>query len=261
MLYGIGDISIGTNGLTASSLLGQNLAFCQCVAGISFAAESNSVMAQCYVGGVLQKKASRINSENFSIEVTYEYASWAELQLLYGEIAQSESNVYVPTSKTVQATSTTFTVADITAANGNVGSFRIFNNNTETFMTLAAGATPANGNEYAITAAGVVTLHSSAVGQTFCYKYDKLYTSIESIGSGVEGDAVDELNNLNLTAILYSSNYPEGILLVAERLERTSSPTLAIQGDKAVITITYDLITAPGRRKPFKMYKLDSGVI
>jgi hypothetical protein len=259
MLYGIGNVSIGTNGLTASSLLGQNLAFSQCVASIAFNAESNSVKANCFVNGVLQKKASRINSENFMVELTYEYASWSELQLLYGEVAKSQSNVYVPTSRTVVPTAATFTVADINTANANAASFRLYNATTEKFMTLAVGAPGAS--EYSIAAAtGVVTVNASAIGQTLIYKFDKRYTSIESIGSGFEGDATDQLSNLNLTAILSSSIYPQGIVLVADRLERINTPSFSIAGDKATITIQYDLITLPGRLKPFTMYKLNGAV-
>lgn len=257
MLFGIGNVSIGTNGLGASSILGQNLAFPQCVAGVSFTAESNSVMANCFRDGILQKVASRINSENFKVTLTYEYLDWATLQLLYGELSTTGA-AYIPTTKTVIGAGGTFTEADITVANANVGSFRLYNATLEVFMTLSVAAPGAN--EYQITTAGVVTHNAAQNGQTLVYRYDKRYTSIASIGSGNIGDAYDEMSNLNLTAILSSSVYPEGLVLIADRLERVNTPSLELTGDKAVITIEYDLVALPGRRKPFRMYKLTGAV-
>jgi hypothetical protein len=257
MLYGIGNVSIGTNGLSASSLLGQNLAFPQCVAGVAFNAESNSVMAKCFRNGTLQKVASRINSEDYKVSLTYEYLDWPTLQLLYGERALSGA-AYVPTTQTVIGAGGTFTETGITVLNANVGSFRLYNATTETFMTLAAGAPGAE--EYTITTVGVVTHNSAQNGQTLVYRFDKRYTEIESIGAGNVGDSYDSLTNLNLTAVLSSSVYPEGLVLVVDRLERTNTPSLELSGDKATISIEYDLVALPGRRKPFSMYKLTGAV-
>jgi hypothetical protein len=244
MLYGIGNVSIGTNGLSASSLLGQNLAFPQCVAGVAFNAESNSVMAKCFRNGTLQKVASRINSEDYKVSLTYEYLDWPTLQLLYGERALSGA-AYVPTTQTVIGAGGTFTETGITVLNANVGSFRLY----------APGA-----EEYTITTVGVVTHNSAQNGQTLVYRFDKRYTEIESIGAGNVGDSYDSLTNLNLTAVLSSSVYPEGLVLVVDRLERTNTPSLELSGDKATISIEYDLVALPGRRKPFSMYKLTGAV-
>ncbi len=258
MLYGIGAVSIGTNALDANSLLGQNLVLDNCVAGVAFNSESASVSAMCYKNGIKQKVAERINQEMYSVTLTYEYLDWPTMQLIYGELAQNGA-AYVPTAQTVTLTGTTITNTNISTTNNNVASVRVFNATTETFMTLAAGAPAAQ--EYSVNGTtGLITFNAAQTGQTIYYRYDRRYTSIESIGAGNVGQQFDEFNNLNLTAILSSSKYPEGIALVADQLERTSTPSLVIEGDKAVIQITYSLVTPPGRRKPFTLYKLNGAV-
>lgn len=255
MLYGIGQVNIGTTKLDANSLLGQNLAFDQCVASVAFATESNSVSASCYVNGVMVNKASKINSELATVTLTYEYLDWPSLQLLYGEIAQA-GEAFIPTAKTITTTANTFTESDITVANQNVTSFRLFNNTEEKFMTLTVDAPGVN--EYQINNSGQVTLNAAQVGQTLTYRYDKKYSSIESIGSNGQ---YDELDNLSLTAILYSSVYPEGIVLVADNLARTTSPSFSISGDKAVIEMSYSLNVLPGQRKAYRLYKLAGATV
>ena len=258
MLFGIGSVSVGSNNLDASSLLGQNLSFPQCVAGVEFSIENNAVMAQCYRSGQLVKVAHRINSEDAMVTLTYQNISWPEMQLLYGEVARSGGAV-IPTAKTVVVTGTSITEPDISTANNNAASLRLFNETEEVFMTLAV-STPGP-NEYSVApATGVITLNAAQTGDTISYKYDKIYTSIESIGAGTTSQQFDALNDLNLIAILSSSLYPQGIVLSAPKLSRIASPTLSIAGDRAEVSIQYALLTPPGFRRSFQLYKLDGSV-
>ena len=214
-------------------------------------------MAKCYRDGILQTVASKINSEDFSVTLTYEFLDWPTLQLLYGELAQS-GGAAVPTAKTEDLVGTTIVDSEIIAA--NEASVLVYNATEEVFMTLAAASPGAN--EYSVDGAtNTITFNAAQTGQTINYKFDKIYSSIESIGSGLVGDQYDELSNLSLTAVLSSTVYPSGIVLVAEQLERTNTPTLAIEGDRATVSITYRLIAGKGRRKPFRMFKLEGATV
>lgn len=254
MLYGVGTTSIGTNALGASSLIGQNIVFPQCIASVQFTAESNNTVAQCWRDGVKIDVASRITSEMFNLVLTYEYIDFQTLGLLYGELPQ-DVIAALPTSKSVIVPSgLTVTESDINA--NNAASVRLYNETDAKFMTLAA-ATPGV-NEYAIDAAnGQITFNAAQEGATVFYKYDKQYTSIEAIGSGLIGNQFDSLSNLNFTGVVYSAASSEPYVLQIDRLERTETPSFTLAGDRAEVSITYKLIAPPGRRKPFTLYKLE----
>ena len=255
MLYGVGTTSIGTNALDASSLIGQNLVFPQCISSVQFTAESNNTVAQCWRDGVKIDVASRITAEMFNLVLTYEYIDFQTLGLLYGELPQ-DIIAALPTSKSVIVPSG-LTITDTDITSGNAATVRVYNETDAKFMTLAA--TSAVGvNEYFIdTANNQISFNAAQEGTTVFYKYDKQYTSIEAIGSGLIGNQFDSLSNLNFTGIVYSAASPEPYVLKIDRLERTETPSFTLAGDRAEVSITYKLIAPPGRRKPFTLYKLE----
>lgn len=258
MLYGVGNLTIGTNGLDVNSLIQQNVLFPGCVAAVAFNANSTFSEAKCYIDGLLQTVASAISAEDFTLDLTYEYLDWPTLQLLYGELA-STGGAAVPTAKaiTIVAGGLTVSEADITTANGNGASLKAYDSTNQVFLTQALASPPGPNEFFVDEAASTIEFNASQTGSTIQYQYDKLYSSIEAIGATPTGQQVDYLSNLNLTAILSSSvDGVNGIALVVDRLERTNTPSLSIAGDKATVTINYKLITTPGNRKPFRLYKL-----
>jgi hypothetical protein len=256
MLYGIGSVQVGTTGLTASSLIGQNVSFPQCVAGIEFSVESTAVEASCFRNGQLVTVANKINAENAMVSLTYTNPDWATMQLLYGELARS-GGAAVPNAKTVTVSGTTIVDTDIKTT--NAASVRIYNDTDGVFMKLAASAP--GPNEFTVAGAtGTITFNAATTGDTVTYRYDKLYNTIESIGAGTTSQAFDALDDLNLVAVLSSTIHPQGIVLVAPKLSRMNSPTLSLSGDAAEITIEYKLLTPAGARRSFSLYKLDGSV-
>ena len=158
----------------------------------------------------------------------------------------------------VQAGALTITESDITSANANGASVRVFDQTKLKFLKASLTAGPGPDEFFVDEANSTIELNASQAGSTVSYQYDKLYTSIEAIGATPAGSQVDYLNNLNLTAILSSAvDGVRGIGLVVDRLERTQTPSLSIQGGKATLNISYKLINKPGARKPFKLYKLN----
>ena len=258
MLYGIATTSIGTNSLDANSLFGQNICYDQCIAGFSLTATTNFVEAKCFVNGILQTVASAINAEDFVLELTYEFLDWTNLQLLYGELAQS-GGAAIPTSKTVDITagSLTVTEADITTANANGASVTAYDATNGVFLTAAVAAPPGPNEYFVDEAASTIAFNASQAGSAVSYKYDKLYSDIQSIGTGKTGEAVDLLTDLNLTAIVSSAvEGSEAYVLVVDKIERINTPTLQLQGDRAVFNIQYKALNAAGQRKPFRLYRL-----
>lgn len=258
MLYGIAKTSIGTNALDANTLFGEQIAFDQCIAGFSLTATTNFVEAKCFVNGVLQTVASAINAEDFMLDLTYEYLDWSTMQLLYGELAQT-GGAALPTSKSIAITAAgAVSEPDISTANNNGASVRVYDQTKGIFLTAAAASPPAANQFFVDAAASEIEFNASQVGSTVTYKYDKIYTSIQSIGSGQIGSQFDQLTNLNLTAIVSSAvEGSEAYVLVVDQIERTNTPTLQLQGDKAVFSIQYKAINRPGARKPFRLYRLN----
>lgn len=261
MLYGIAGLNVGTNNFGATSLIGENIAFPQCVAGFAMTANSNFSEAKCYTDGILQTVASAINAEDFMIDLTYEFLDWTTLQLLYGELATSGGAV-VPTSKSASITqvATPLATPDITAA--NAASVKVYDQTKGVFLTLAATSATVNADEFFVDGtASTIKFNASQTGSTVSYRYDKIYTNIQSIGAGQAGQAYDALSDLNMTAVVSSAvEGAQAYALVLPKVARTNTPSLQIQGDKAVIQIQYKALVPPGSRKPFRLYRLNGAV-
>lgn len=262
MLYGIGSVALSTTDLDATSIIGQNVFAPQCVASVSITPETQKDSAMCYVDGLLQRASTRITANNWTAELVYEYADWATLQLLLGELAKTGAAL-VPTvgTKIITAATTTFTEINTTAA--NIASFKAYNSTDGVFLKLVTTA-PAASNEYQISAStatdSTVIFDASMVGKTVSFSYNKAYSSIESIGD--VGDT-DEVNDFALSAIVSSAvDGTSAYALYAPKVSRANYPTIAFSGgSKAVLTINYDIITLPGQRRPFKMYKLNGATV
>lgn len=255
MLYGIAKVNIGTNALGASSLFGENIAFDQCVAGLTLEATTNFVEAKCQINGILQTVASAINAEDFMLNLTYEFLDWNTLQLLYGELSKT-GGAAVPTTQDFTITAAgAVTVPGLTAV--NAASVRVYDNTQAKFLKL--DPTTAGADEFVVNgASGTVSFNASQIGSVVTIRYDRIYTSISSIG--LTGPT-DFFTDLNLVAIVSSAvDGAEAYVLVVDKMERTNTPTLTLEGDKAVFNIQYKALVKPGQRKPFKMYRLKGAI-
>ena len=258
MLTGVGNIFMSTLDLDADSLIGQQIFAPQCIAGVTITPEVTSQTAKCYINGKLTTRASRLTTEDWMLQMSYEYVDFAQLQLLLGELA-SEGAAKLPVLKAVTGAAT-FTESDINTTNDNVASLKLYNSTDAEFMTLVT--TAPGPNEFQVSAdatEATITLNAAQVGQTISYSYDKAYSSIESVGATQTGTQYDEVNDFKFSAVVSSAvEGTDAFLLVSDQISRESYPTIAFTGgNRATLEVNYRMITLPGSNRPFKLYKLD----
>ena len=264
MLYGLGSSFIATRALGANSLIGANIMQPQCLAGVSFESQTQEQTAECYRNGILQTVASAITAENFTITATYNFLSFSTLEMLYGELSQTGGGV-VPTLANVVIGATagdlTQAFADLSAVNG--ASFKAYDATNDIFLTPSATATPGVNQFFVDAPNSQLIFNASQQNTEVAVSYDKIYTSIQSIGSGGETDRFDALTNLSFSAIVSSAvEGADAYLLHVPRIERVNTPTLNIAGgNRAEFSIQYRCINLPGRRKPFTLYRLANATV
>ena len=253
MLYGTGSTVITTNDLDASSLRGEKALFPQCLASFEMAVDTNFAEAKCMKRGILQTTASAITEETFSLNLTYQFNDWNNLQLLFGELATLETGVTLPVAKAVEVP-VGLIIADTDITAGTAASVCV-TDVTNCILLTAALASPPGPNEFFADGAGnALELNATQAGATVEYVVDKTYTSIEAIGVA---DDVDFLTNLAFTGLIASTkDGEEGYQIIFPQLERINTPTITLAGDLAEISIEYRAIVPSGKRKPFELYRL-----
>lgn len=243
--------------MDASSLRGENALFSQCLASFELTSDTTFGEAQCQKKGILQTVAGAITAETFTLSLTYEFNDWTNLQLLFGELATSESNVVLPVAKAAEVpTGLVITDTDITAA--TAASVLVTDVTNNILLTVVAVAP--NANEVQVDGTtGELTFNASQAGATVEYVVDKTYTTIEAIGVA---DTVDLLTNLSFTGLIASTtDGTDGYQIIVDKLERTTTPTVTLAGDVATISIEYRCLALPGKRKPFALYRLSTATV
>lgn len=259
MLYGVGNTVILAKDLDALALRGQKALMPQCLASFELASDTTFGEAKCMKKGIMLTTASAITAETFTLNLTYQFNDWVNLQLLFGELASSESSVALPVAKAQEVPAgLTITDPDITAGTAASVCVTDVTNSELLLVTVDAGAPPA-GTVNVDSTAGELEFNAAQSGITVEYVVDKTYTTIEAIGVA---DDVDFLTNLTFTGLVASTpDGEEGYQIIVDRLERVSTPTITLSGDVAEISIEYRCIVLPGRRKPFSLYRLSTAVI
>lgn len=258
MLYGVGSTVITTNGLDASSLRGEQALFPQCLATFELSTDTTFAEAMCQKDGIMQTVAGAISGETFTLSLTYQFNDWINLQLLFGELASTESGVDLPVAKAAEVpTGLVITDTDIDA--GSAASV-IVTNVTDGVLMEVVGVAPAAINEVQVDGTtGELTFFTGMAGKTVEYVVDVTYTSIEAIG--VASD-VDLLTNLSFTGLIASTpDGTDGYQIIVDKLERQTTPTITLAGDVAEITIEYRCLALPGKRKPFRLYRLSTATV
>ena len=205
--------------------------------------------------GILLTTASAITAETFSLNLTYQFNDWVNLQLLFGEIASTEANVSLPVAKAQEIPAgLTLTDADIV---GQAATVCVTDVTNGILLNVVLAPAVPGANEVAVDdVAGTLVFNASQSGATVEYVVDKVYTSVDAIGVA---DDVDFLTNLAFTGLIASTpDGVEGYQIVMPQLERITTPTITLSGDVAEITIEYRAIVPAGKRKPFELYRLST---
>ena len=259
MLYGTGSTVMLAKDLDALALRGEKALFPQCLASFELSTDTTFGEAKCMRKGIMLTTASAITAETFSLNLTYQFNDWTNLQLLFGEIATTEASVSLPVAKAAEVPAgLVITDADITAQTAPSVCVTDITNSELLLVDVGNPGTAAPGT-VAVNEAGNLTFDAAQAGITVEYVVDKTYTSIEAIGVA---DDVDFLTNLTFTGLIASTpDGEEGYQIVIERLERISTPTITLAGDVAEISIEYRCIVPPGKRKPFQLYRLSTATV
>lgn len=261
MLYGVGQTVITTNDLNANSLVRQeNALFPQCLASFEMSVDTTSADARCMKKGVMTTTASALTGETFTLTLNYQFNDWTNLQLLLGEVATTEANVSIPVVKqAIIADGTTVGVvtdSDVTTASEAGVLITNTSSSIQYELTIGTAGTPTAGNAEVDSTLGQLTFPVGDIGQTVEYVIDKVYTSIDAIGAALETDILTNLSFVGLIATTVDG--VDGYQIVVPRLERISTPTITLAGDTAELTVEYRLVTPPGKRKPFALYRLNT---
>lgn len=258
MLYGVGQTVITTTDLDANSLRGENALFPQCLASFEMNVDTTSADAMCMKKGVMTTTASALTGETFTLSLNYQFNDWLNLQLLLGELATTEA-ITIPVVKTgivVLDTEYKIVDADVQVA---VASTVLATNVTDGVQLVATDTpgTPASGDFEVV--AGELHFNADMLGKTVEYTVAKAYSSIEAIGVALEADL---LNNLSFIGLIASTvDGVDGYQLVVPQLVRISTPTITLSGDTAELTVEYRMVTPPGKRKPFNLYRLNTATV
>ncbi len=256
MLYGTGSTVILAKDVDALALRGEKALFPQCLATFELSTDTTFAEAQCMKKGILITTASAISGETFTLNLTYQFNDWTNLQLLFGELASTESSVTLPTAKAAVVSGGVINDTDITA--GTAASVCVTDVTNSVLLLTEVDGTAADGT-VDVDPTGNLTFDAAQEGITVEYVVDKTYSSIDAIGVAED---VDFLTNLTFSGVIASTpDGEEGMQIIIPRLERISTPTITLAGDVAEITIEYRCITPQGKRKPFELYRLSTATV
>lgn len=189
------------------------------------------------------------------LELTFQSIGWQTMQFAYDEIAQEYTNIVLPVVKsaTIPA-SGTITDTDITAANED----EVLVSSKNTFFSAVDGA-PASVTEVQIDGTNNnLVFDTSLEGTVVCYRVPKTYATIDAIG--VAGP-YDKFGALQFSGILAGTRFPVGAQLVCPRIQRVKTPTLTISENLTELAITYRVVLAPGQRRAYQIYNLDTATV
>jgi len=264
MLYGVGNLSVCSLDLDAQSAVRQfNIFKDICVSSFSLSASVNEVLARCFRNGRLQIAASNLNQEDYQLDLSIEISDWSSLQFAYGELSSSQP-LRLPTTVSEQIPATgglTITNADISTANANGASVKVYDDTNQVFL-LPGTTTPAAGEFVVDETAGTITLNASQQNALIFYSYDKVYTSVDQLGAGgnqlVRSFSFAGTLSSTLYGIGGTGSSSDGIGIYIPRAEPISIPSLSLAGDRATLDISFRPVITGTDTRPFKLLRLDT---
>lgn len=259
MLYGAGNLLFLSKELGVSSIRGESLLYPPLLASFELTSDSNLLEAKALIGGRKQVVAAAINEETWTMNTSTEFVDWTSLQFGLDELAQTSSDIVVPQLKSA-AVGAANTIVDDDLTTGADNDVRVYKATYGTkgrlFFKVVATA-PAAADEVQL-GAGLLTFHSSiAVGEQIQYTTLKAYDSMETIG--VENEA-DSWGRLEFWGLAYGTEFPGQMLIRVPSLSRISVPSISVAGDVSTLDVEFRAEVPTGKRKPYELYELNTGV-
>lgn len=258
MLYGAGQLFLQSKDLDDTSLRGENLVHPLYISAFELTFEDNNIEAKALIDGKRQIKAAAINESIATLTLTFEYQDWNTLGMAFDELPQTSSNVNIPMIKSAIATSASpGDPADITDAE-IVGTEVV----GEDIFVYVASKGDWGDRKYleaadVTVAAGQFSLPTAYDGAVIEYTLNKSFTSIDTIGIGAN---YDSYGKLVFNGVVSGTEFGKGMGIIIPELNRISTPQLTVNGDLAEMTVEFRCGVPAGKRRPFELYNLDTGV-
>jgi hypothetical protein len=247
LIYGFGRpdfLSRATSALAAQMIYVEPF-------GIEISGNSSKVQSKKQVEGKTVIAGSIIKSEETSAKITIEATSWMAMQLAYGELAQTSTNVEVPDIRKAKAVlnGAAGEIVDLDIA--TTGSFTtpiwVFDIQNDRPLTRITTGTPSV-NQFLVDAVNhKIVLSPLRVGQKLAYRIVQQVPSIQSLGYE---DLFTPLNQFGFTAL--AKGDAGDLKLVVPLMSRTSAASINLT-DVTKLEITYDCLVAPGYRTAYQL--------
>ncbi|NCJ06683.1 hypothetical protein GS597_09220 [Synechococcales cyanobacterium C] len=248
ILYGFGDLELTTTDLTTNVLLP--------IPGIEFEinADSDKKVARFYNKGEIQVAGSKVVERTYSIKLGIEAINWLQMQLAFGELAQTVASVAlpelryatVPSASPYEIEDADISTTDVLCTITTRGAWG------EAGPLARVTEAPATRQFQVNTADDKLIFNAAQAGAIFAYRLFKTHSNLQAIGAGQVADVLD---NFSFSGIGYGDEFQAGAKIVVPKLARASEPTLNIQ-DVTKLEIEFDLLTPPGKRKPYEIYAI-----
>jgi hypothetical protein len=219
--------------------------------GIEISGNSNKVQSKKQVEGKTVIAGSLIKSEEFSAKITIEATSWMAMQLAYGELAQTSTNVQVPDIRksiaVLNGAAGEIVDLDILTAGSFTTPIWVFDIDSDRPLARINTGVPTV-NQFLVDPVNhKIVLSPLRVGQKLAYRIVQQIPSIQSLGYE---DIFTPLNQFSFTAL--AKGDAGDLKLVVPLMSRTSSASLNLT-DVTKLEINYDCLVAPGQRTAFQL--------
>jgi hypothetical protein len=219
--------------------------------GIELNGSSSKVQSFKQVEGQTVTAGSIIKKVETEAKITIEATSWMAMQLAYGELAQTSTNVEVPDIRKAKPVlnGAAGEIVDLDIA--TTGSFTtpiwVFDVDRDRPLIRIATGTPSVNQFLVDPVAHKIVLSPLRVGQKLAYRIVQQIPSIESLGYE---DIFTPLNQFGFTAL--AKGDAGDFKLLVPLMSRTSAASINLT-DVTKLEINYDCLVAPGYRTAYQL--------
>jgi hypothetical protein len=217
---------------------------------IEISGNANRLQSKKQVEGIKVVAGSKLVEEEYTAKITIEATSWMALQLAYGELAQTSTNVEIPDVRratvALNGAAGEIVDADISATTP----IWVFDIDGDKPLTEITTGTPTINQFKVVGASNKIEFSPLRVGEKLAYRIVQTIPSIESIGYE---EVPTVLDRFGFTAL--AKGDAGDFKLVVPLMSRISVPTLNL-GDVTTLEIEYDCLVKPGQRRAYQLFKL-----
>jgi hypothetical protein len=250
LIYGFGRPDFLTR---ATSALAAQMIYVEPF-GIEISGNSNKVQSKKQVEGITQIAGSIIKSEEYTAKITIEATSWMAMQLAYGELAQTSTNVEIPDIRkgkvVLNGAAGEIVDLNILTSGGFTTPVWVFDVDNDLPLTRITTGTPSANQFLVNAAANKIVFSPLRVGQKLAYRIVQQIPSIQSLGYE---DIATPLDQFGFTAL--AKGDAGDFKLSVPLMSRVSSASINLT-DVTKLEINYDCLVAPNERKAYRLFKL-----